>query len=1159
MKPFYSRNLAAVILAATLGVIASQPVQALQLWPVQMDDVTLINFSNMVVADFRNGQNDNYVAARNKTYIINDSLNSLNFFGQYGYLSYILNSTDETPGVDFYLGDTSSVNAATRLKTAIVNGDDTYYLHFAIKSTDNAAHAIYTFNDVNTTIQFSPYYSGWTTQETGGRAYYVSDFERDDEWHEYFVPMSDFASILSSSQGSSTTGGTQMSSGDMIVSFITPQGEKGNLLNLDAVFFCDEELRKVLQSSDTTGTVQEQEPVTGMCGDSVYWTYYPYPGQGMLMLSGQGTMWDGEITKQYIEYADSIVTLIVDDGIREIGDNAFSSYPALQTVSLAGSVQTIRNDAFSGCTSLQFVGMQEGLTTIAEWAFNGCTSLNSLELPSTLTSIGDEAFKNCSGFHIIMSEAINPPSLGDSVFAGVDKSIPLYVPETSMGVYNTTAGWSDFKNIQAIGDSTNVEFPNGMCGDSVTWMFEEGEGYLIIQGSGAMWNFSDASAGYSDYSRSTAAIIIDEGVTSVGDFAFERFTQAAMISLGPDVQSIGQKAFAACTSITGIYCQPSTPPTWGDANVFSGLDVAQPIIYVYLDSYPLYKQAEGWKDFTNYKGIVGDSIVDLTTPVTEEEYTGMCGDSVTWTLKGRTMTISGSGTMWDYSAEAPAIYSEYMQQIDTVMVESGVTTLGANAFNGFPTLKLVVLPYGMKTIGDNAFTDCTSLTFVQMPQDLTTIGASAFQGCENLFVQRLPETLYSIGENAFEACRSITNLVIPNKVNIIGNEAFLQCTGLQSVVLPEQLGSIAPNMFSFCMSLESVQLPQELGTIGDNAFYACQSLRSITLPETLDDIEGGAFAMCYGLNFIQCEAVLPPTLWDNADNPVFNEVSDSIPVYVPAEAVEAYLHSDWNYFKNIQAIPSDTVVPIEVTIFGITITPDDSTSTEPIDLLGDSTLVYDPEENTLTFNGLEWEVGEEETTVINYTGSDPLTIVLNDTSTIMADTIIASAADIIITGEGKLVAEGTVPIVGVKSASITFDSVTMHVRSVPTPQALRRRIKSGKRLDETGGPALSGFGSADFNKTNVSPSDASYGPVTTTDDNGEETTIDALYTTNEDGEQEVVTEFDLTAQADDTGVDAVRVRHDFDPSQPMYNVLGLPVDATYKGIVVQGGQTYLLR
>ena len=243
-----------------------------------------------------------------------------------------------------------------------------------------------------------------------------------------------------------------------------------------------------------------------------------------------------------------------------------------------------------------------------------------------------------------------------------------------------------------------------------------------------------------------------------------------------------------------------------------------------------------------------------------------------------------------------------------------------------------------------------------------------------------------------------------------------------------------------------------------------------------------------------------------------------------------------------------------VTVLGKEI-PTDTTGV--IDLYGDSTMIYDTDENTLTINNLTLEVGEDESTAISYSGSEPLTIVLNDSSTILADTVISSTADIVITGEGHLIAEGVTPIIGAPTASITFEAVNMHVRSLPSPQALRRRIKGGKWLDETGGPALSGFGSADFNKTDVSPSDAEYGVVSTTDSNGNQTTINALYTTNENGEQEVVTEFDLTAET--TAIESIRAEQSFDPSQPMYNILGVPVEATYKGLVIQNGQKHFIQ
>lgn len=256
--------------------------------------------------------------------------------------------------------------------------------------------------------------------------------------------------------------------------------------------------------------------------------------------------------------------------------------------------------------------------------------------------------------------------------------------------------------------------------------------------------------------------------------------------------------------------------------------------------------------------------------------------------------------------------------------------------------------------------------------------------------------------------------------------------------------------------------------------------------------------------------------------------------------------------------PNDTIHEPTVTIFGIDVPVDPSGSGEKVDILGDSTLVYDPTNNTLTIDSLTLTVGEEEGTAISYSGEEPLTIVLNYESSIIADTVIASTADIIITGTGSLVAEGTVPIFGEESANITFDSVNMYVHSLPSAAAVRKRIrgiKMVKEVDETGGPALSGFGSADFNKVNVSPSDALYGPVST----GAET-INALYVTNGSGIKEIVTEFTLTAIPDIiNAVETGRASRRLGPQQPMYNILGVPVDASYKGIVLQNGQKYLIQ
>lgn len=266
--------------------------------------------------------------------------------------------------------------------------------------------------------------------------------------------------------------------------------------------------------------------------------------------------------------------------------------------------------------------------------------------------------------------------------------------------------------------------------------------------------------------------------------------------------------------------------------------------------------------------------------------------------------------------------------------------------------------------------------------------------------------------------------------------------------------------------------------------------------------------------------------------------------------------------------PGELYIPPTVTIFGqeVEITdPEDSTLIlEEIDVLGDSSLMYRPEENSLTFNNVTLEANDSLSAAISYSGTDPLTIYLCDSSTIFADTVIASNADVVITGDGILVAEAVVPIVGAPTANITFDSVTMYVRSLPNPEAVRRRIRGIKLVDEDGGPALSGFASADFNKTSVTPPDAEYGEVETESQAPGEppVIINALFVEHPDGTTEILTEFILEAMDLNNppfGVDNTRSWRALDSTQPMYNMLGMQVGADYKGVVIQGGHKYIIR
>ena len=98
---------------------------------------------------------------------------------------------------------------------------------------------------------------------------------------------------------------------------------------------------------------------------------------------------------------------------------------------------------------------------------------------------------------------------------------------------------------------------------------------------------------------------------------------------------------------------------------------------------------------------------------------GNCGPSdspasVTWTLDAGTLTITGSGSMRDYSTVGQP-WSEYSTSITSIVVDSGVTRIGKNAFYGCKALTNVSLPDGLTTISDGAFYNCTALPSVTIP------------------------------------------------------------------------------------------------------------------------------------------------------------------------------------------------------------------------------------------------------------------------------------------------------------------------------------------------------------------------------------------------------------------------------------------------------------
>ena len=188
------------------------------------------------------------------------------------------------------------------------------------------------------------------------------------------------------------------------------------------------------------------------------------------------------------------------------------------------------------------------------------------------------------------------------------------------------------------------------------------------------------------------------------------------------------------------------------------------------------------------------------------------GSGVTWQLTENTddpstytLTISGSGAMEDYQTSSSRPWNNFRDQITSVVISPGITSIGDCAFTLFSKLIHVDIADSVISIGDRAFSYCSSLTDIKIPQSVTYIGGVVFRECTNLSSITLSNNITSIGPFAFEKCTNLTSITIPGSVTAIGPNAFEDCTNLTSITIPGSVISISWNVFDGCTSLNDIR------------------------------------------------------------------------------------------------------------------------------------------------------------------------------------------------------------------------------------------------------------------------------------------------------------------------------------------------------------------
>jgi len=207
---------------------------------------------------------------------------------------------------------------------------------------------------------------------------------------------------------------------------------------------------------------------------------------------------------------------------------------------------------------------------------------------------------------------------------------------------------------------------------------------------------------------------------------------------------------------------------------------------------------------------------------------GACGDSLNWTLSEGTLTIEGSGNMWDFPESTMAPWYEFRGEIRSIVLPEGLGNVGALAFYDCYRLTTVDIPDSVKSIGDFAFASSENVQLLDLGTAVQNISRDAFHGCWALTSVRLPQSLQSIGDQAFYDCASLTSVVIPSGVNSLGSATFAYCTSLVRAEVQSQLTMLPDWTFFGCKQLSTLILPGTVSGMGNAALRNCEGLSSVS-------------------------------------------------------------------------------------------------------------------------------------------------------------------------------------------------------------------------------------------------------------------------------------------------------------------------------------------
>ena len=447
----------------------------------------------------------------------------------------------------------------------------------------------------------------------------------------------------------------------------------------------------------------------------------------------------------------------IREGTRIIADRVCEGLQYIASITIPNTVTSIGESAFEGCSYLKSITIGTNVTDIGRFAFAGCPSLDSIVWNAK--KLQDDSHAGEKIFNSLSAPlSVTSITFGDSV---------EHIPSGMCGGMPNLTSVSMGKNVKIIGhgaffDCTFLE--SLPIGESVEIIGGQAfQGCHRLKSITLPESLKIIGENAFHVCTSLTSVVIPDSVTTIEGSAFASCSALESLTIGKSVNYIGLLVVHGCSSLKLIDCKATTPPNF-DSMINMGVNFMECpsdlVVYVPCGATNAYKNHQHWSYFGNKiqeasytidvysqdsnKGHVvvdqnsicdgaqitaipheGYSFIQWTdgntdnprrfeitrdttfTAVFDQIFKGQCGDSLYWHYALNTLTITGTGAMWDNRP-----WGSVVNEIEHVSLPTGLTYIGNDAFQDCLGLHNIDIPGTVNSIGDYSFNGCRNLTAI---------------------------------------------------------------------------------------------------------------------------------------------------------------------------------------------------------------------------------------------------------------------------------------------------------------------------------------------------------------------------------------------------------------------------------------------------------------